>query len=215
MGWILILVTGALVLLALWKWGGIRGSALQLLAAALLVAFAGYAWQGSPGFAGRPVPARAQTLPPVDTAFADSREAMLGQFDYASRWLTIAEAYQRSGDTAGGADIIRAGLRASPQNADLWVGLGNALVMHANGLMTPAAELAFRRAETIAPEHPGPKFFYGLALAQGGKFDEAERLWRGLLASAPADVSWRPMVEERLAQLDEARMMGGMPPPAG
>ena len=45
--------------------------------------------------------------------------------------------------------------------------------------MTPSAELAFRRAAQIAPEHPGPKFFFGIALAQGGKFDEAERIWRG------------------------------------
>ena len=71
--------------------------------------------------------------------------------------------------------MIRAGLRSDPDNADLWVGLGNALVVHADGMMSPAAELAFQRAAQIAPDHPGPQFFYGLALAQGGKYDEAER----------------------------------------
>jgi cytochrome c-type biogenesis protein CcmH/NrfG len=92
------------------------------------------------------------------------------------------------------------------------VGLGNALILHADGMMTPAAELAFQRAAKIAPDHPGPKFFYGLALAQGGKFDEAEAIWRDLLANAPADAEWRPMVEERLAMLRQARAASGMAP---
>jgi cytochrome c-type biogenesis protein CcmH/NrfG len=101
----------------------------------------------------------------------------------------------------------------TPNDPDLWVGLGNALVIHADGMMTPAAELAFQRASKIAPDHPGPKFFYGLALAQGGKFDEAESLWRTLLTSAPPETSWRPMVEERLAMLAQARgaAAGAMP----
>jgi cytochrome c-type biogenesis protein CcmH/NrfG len=124
----------------------------------------------------------------------------------------MAESYQRSGDTRGGADIIRSGLIQHPRDADLWVGLGNALVLHADGMMTPAAQLAFRRAQQIAPRHPGPRFFYGLGLAQSGRFDEAERIWREVLASAPADASWRPMVEERLAMIEQARALGQLPP---
>jgi cytochrome c-type biogenesis protein CcmH/NrfG len=82
--------------------------------------------------------------------------------------------------------------------------------------MTPAAELAFQRAAKLAPDHPGPKFFYGLALAQGGKFDEAETVWRNLLASAPTDAGWRSMVEERLAMVAQAKAAGAgmMAPPA-
>src|SRR3546814_4192640 len=106
------------------------------------------------------------------------------------------------------AGVIGSALREHPNNADLWVGLGNALVLHADGLMTPAAELAFQRAAAIAPDHPGPKFFYGLALAQGGKFDEAEAIWRNVLATAPPDASWRPMIEERLAMLEQAKAAG-------
>ena len=117
----------------------------------------------------------------------------------------------RRGDTLNAAGVINAAIREHPNNADLWVGLGNALVIHADGMMTPAAELAFQRAAAIAPEHPGPKFFYGLALAQGGQFDEAEAIWRNILATAPPDVSWRPMIEERLMMLDQARAMGMVP----
>lgn len=217
MGWLLVLALAAITLAGLWKFARFDRAALQLLGAALLLAMAGYAWQGRPGLSGKPVPPPVRKQLP-DSAFSETRGAMLGQFDSASGWLTLAESYQRAGDTRGGAQIIESALKKLPNDPDLWVGLGNALVIHANGMMTPSAELAFQRASKIAPEHPGPKFFFGLALAQGGKFDEAERLWRGLLETAPADVSWRPMVEDRLAMLAQAKAMGGagmMPPPAG
>ena len=214
MGWLLILALSAIILFGLWKFARFDRVGLQLLGAALLIAMAGYAWQGKPGLSGKPVPPPVRKQLP-DSAFSETREDMLGRFDSASAWLTMAESYQRDGDTRGGAQIIESALRKSPNDPDLWVGLGNALVIHAGGMMTPSAELAFQRAARIAPEHPGPKFFFGLALAQGGKFDEAERLWRGLLATAPATAGWRPMVEERLAMLGDARAASaaGMPPP--
>ena len=109
---------------------------------------------------------------------------------------------------------IRAGLRQSPRDPDLWVGLGNALVVHADGMMSPAAQLAFDRAARLAPDHPGPPFFYGLALAQGGQFDEAERIWRQLLVGAPAQAEYRRTIEERLEALARARAMGQIPPAA-
>jgi cytochrome c-type biogenesis protein CcmH/NrfG len=215
MGWLLILSLAGALLLILWRLGRFDRNALQLLASALLIAMAGYAWQGRPGLEGKPVPPPVrQNLP--ESAFAGTRKQMLGTFDRASSWLTMADGFHRIGDTQNAVGAIRAGLKMAPNDPDLWVGLGNALVIHADGMMTPAAELAFQRASKIAPDHPGPKFFYGLALAQGGKFDEAESLWRALLASAPPDTSWRPMVEERLAMLAQARgaAAGAMPLPA-
>jgi cytochrome c-type biogenesis protein CcmH/NrfG len=213
MGWLLILGLAAIILIGLWKFGRFDRAALHLLGAALLVALAGYAWQGRPGLSGKPVPPPVRKQLP-DSAFAETREDMLGRFDSASAWLTMAESYQRDGDTRGGAEIIQSALKKSPNDPDLWVGLGNALVIHGGGMMTPSAELAFQRASRIAPDHPGPKFFFGLALAQGGKFDEAEQLWRGLLASASADAEWRPMVEERLAMIAQAKAAGaGAVPP--
>jgi len=214
MGWLLLLILAAVVFGLLWRFARFDRAALQLLAAALLIAAAGYAWQGRPGLPGKPVPPpQRQKLP--DSEFAEARGGMLGEVDAASRWLTIADMYHRSGDTQSAAGAIRAGLKGRPKDPDLWVGLGNALVIHAGGMMTPAAELAFQRAARLAPDHPGPKFFYGLALAQGGKFDEAEKLWRALLAGAPAGAEWRPMVEERLAMLEQVKAMqaGGMLPP--
>jgi cytochrome c-type biogenesis protein CcmH/NrfG len=207
MGWIAMLLLAAAVFVAVWRFGRLDKAGLQILGAALLLAVAGYAWQGRPDLAGSPKRAVEHKAVP-EGAFASMRGAMLGRFDTADHWLTMAEAYSRDGDTRGAADIIRAGLRAHPDNATLWVGYGNALVMHAGGLMTPAAQLAFDRAAKLAPDHPGPKFFYGLSLAQSGRLAEAEKVWRDLLAGAPPDAQWRAQVEQQLQLLDQARATG-------
>jgi cytochrome c-type biogenesis protein CcmH/NrfG len=211
MGWLFILFFALAVGIALWRAARFDKAAMQFLAAALLLAFAGYAWQGQPHQPGAPHEApQARRLP--DSQFAATRAQMLGRFNTATAWLTLADAYHREGDTWSAAEILRSGLRQHPNDPDIWVGYGNALVLHSGGLMTPAAQLAFNRAAALAPNHPGPKFFYGLSLAQGGKFDEAERVWRDLLSSAPANAEWRPMVEARLSALAEARAGQGMPP---
>ncbi|HEX8574149.1 MAG TPA: tetratricopeptide repeat protein [Allosphingosinicella sp.] len=206
MGWLILLVLALAAFAAIWRFGRLDTAGLQLLAAALLLALAGYAWQGRPGLVGSPrPPPEAQALP--DSAFARMRQDMLGRFDTADRWLTIAEGFQRRGDTRGGAGLIRSALREHPDNSILWIGYGNALVIHSGGLITPAAQLAFERAAQLAPDHPAPRFFFGLALAQSGRLDEAERLWRELLASAPPDAGWRAGVEAQLQQLEQARAM--------
>ena len=215
-GWLIVLVLALATGAGLWRFAARDTAALQFLGAALLLALAGYAWQGRPAAEGKPKPPPARAALP-DSEFAETREDMLGRFDRAAVYLTIAESFQRRGDTKSGVDAIRAGLRGAPEDPDLWVGLGNALVIHNDGMMSPAAQLAFDRAARIAPDHPGPRYFYGLALAQGGNFDAAERIWSELVAQAPPEAEYRQMIEERLAQLRAQRSMQtpvAVPPPA-
>ncbi len=208
-GWLFILLFAALALGLLWRFARLDRSGLQFVASALLLAMAGYAWQGSPGLAGSPKRAAAGEAVP-DSLFSQVRRDMLGRFDSADAWLTRAEVFQREGDTGSGARMIRQGLKANPRSMTLWVGYGNALVAHSGGMMSPAAQLAFQRAAEIAPDHPAPKFFFGLALAQGGRFDEAERIWRDTLATVPDDSSWRPLIESHLEALQQARAMNAV-----
>ncbi|HEX2763777.1 MAG TPA: tetratricopeptide repeat protein [Allosphingosinicella sp.] len=204
MAWIALILLAVGAFGAIWRFGRLDAAELQIVGAALLLGMAGYAWQGRPGLAGSPKTAAEQReLPESD--FARMRQGMAGRFDTADRWLTIAESYQRRGDTRAAAGLIRSALRAHPDNAILWLGYGNALVMHAAGLVTPAAELAFGRAAVLAPDHPAPRFFYGLSLAQSGRLDEAERVWRELAESAPPDARWRSGVERQLELIDQAR----------
>ena len=65
-----------------------------------------------------------------------------------------------------------------------------------------AARLPARRRSS-RPTIPAPPFFYGLALAQGGNFDEAERIWRAAARRRAARRRLSPTIEERL-QRDRA-----------
>ena len=97
---------------------------------------------------------RASEVP--DSDFAAMRENMLGRFDRAAAWLTIAESYQRARRHAGRRPDPASGLRAAPNDPDLWVGLGNALVVHGGGDDDPgrAARLPARRADRAAASRP-------------------------------------------------------------
>lgn len=180
---------------------GVRGALLQLAGAALLFGAAGYAVQGRPDLGGSP---RAQGQAPAPIPLTTLRHAFFGQFSAGSSWLTIAESYASRGRTRDAVGVLRSAVRQHPRNIALWVGLGNALVDHASAL-TPAAQLAYSRAAELAPAHPAPKFFYGLALARSGERAGALALWNSVLADAPAEAGWRPYVEDAIAALGDGR----------
>lgn len=200
MGWIILLAIALVVLALLWRLGGFRSGALELLGAALLIGIAGYAWQGSPRLAGSPTAAKEAGAQP-DSLFAEERGRLLERYGSDAQLLDAADAMHRSGLDAYAVALLRGGLEKRPGSAELWVGMGNALTLYAQGVVTPAAELAFSRAATLAPDHPGPPYFMGLALAQSGQFNRARVAWQDLLDRAPADAPWRADVERRLASL--------------
>ena len=203
MGWAILIVMAALCGAALWRFGGLRGSSLSLLGVALLAGIAGYAWQGSPDLPGTSKPAPIEQRQP-DSSFATERENLLERFGSDAQVLDAADAMHREGLDAYAVGLIRGGLEKNPDSADLWVGLGNALTLYAGGLVTPAADFAFQRAAQIAPEHPGPAYFRGLAFLQQGDPDRALAIWKDLLARAPADASWRQDIQARVDALTQA-----------
>jgi cytochrome c-type biogenesis protein CcmH len=198
---LLLMVLLAGVALAGLRLLGLAGPLLTMTAAALMLGGAGYALQGRPGLAASAPKAAAQSrhLP-----VANARHVMLGQFTRSESWLIIADSFAARGKTADAVGLVQSGLRAHPDDYVLWVGLGNALVDHA-GIMTPAAELAFDRAAKLAPWSPAPPFFRGVALLRSGEGAAALAQWKAVLAGAPADAEWRPLVEDGVAALERAQ----------
>jgi cytochrome c-type biogenesis protein CcmH len=196
MGWFILFLLIAVSLAAL-RLLDVRGPCLTASAAALLLGAAGYALQGRPDLPGAPAAGTEQTgaLP-----LTEARHAFFGNFAPAEPWLRMSEALARDGQAADSVGILENAVKRYPGDPELWIGLGNALVDHARGL-TPPAELAYRRAAEAAPGHPAAPFFYGLALARSGDRDGAVKLWKDILAKAPPDASWRPLVEQGVAAL--------------
>ena len=197
MGWAILLLLLALGLGGLWLLG-VRGGLFKATGAALLVGGSGYALQGHPDMPGAPAYSSeaANVLP-----LTEARHAFFGRFTPAESWLTMSEALARDGHGEDSVGILQNAVRRYPGDAQLWIGLGNALVDHSRGL-TPPAEYAYRRAAQLAPGHPAAPFFFGLALARSGDRQSAVETWKRILARAPKDASWRPLVEQGVAALD-------------
>ena len=146
--------------------------------------------------------ARPRTAAPIA---ADRRApCLMGQFDLLrslaqhGRRAGVARQHRGRGQSAA--------WRRSPGTRGtikLWVGLGNALTDHARTL-TPAAAWPIGRAAELAPGYPAPPFFLGLA---DGPLGQSRRsafaLWRAILADAPANASWRPMIEDGLSLMTQ------------
>ena len=199
-GWFALLILIAVTVGVLWLLR-VRGAMLQLAGAALLFGSAGYAVLGRPGLPSSPRTAeqRGGAIP-----LTNLRQAFFGRFGPTEHWLLISESLARRGKTQEAAGVLQSAVREHPGDPVLWIGLGNALADHSR-MLTPASNLAFRRAIELAPDHPAPRFFYGLALARSGNGNEALVLWRQILAEAPADASWRPVVEDAIAAISAPR----------
>ena len=92
MVWLLVLLLVALMFVGLRFVAKLDGPAMQMVAVALCVAVAGYAWQGHPSMAGKPGKAVIETeqVKVGGETFRVLRRQILGQFDRADSWLTMA-----------------------------------------------------------------------------------------------------------------------------
>lgn len=204
MALIIAAVLASLVWIVMWRTRRLNAAALQLLGASLLAGLAGYAFQGRTGLTGSPAAERAaQPLPPaMATPLATE---FFGQFNGAYSWLVIANSFLARGNSGEAVATLGSAIRSRPRDAKLWIAYANAIRIHSGGRISPASRLAFERGASLAPEHPGPAFFFGLAVLQTGDIEGALVVWNDLLAKAPADAPWGKALAARVAILNQVR----------
>lgn len=198
-GWIALALIGLAAAIALWA-SGIAPTLWTLVGAALMLGAAGYAWQQRAALGER---LAASDAIPVAVApeIVDLRGALLGRFTGDGAYLMASDALMRAGSRRSGANVVLLGLNHYPRSLTLWTGLGTAFAQH-DGTVSPAARLAFDQARRLAPDHPAPPFFEGLAYVEAGDYRAARPYWARALALAPAGVSYRRDIALRLAALD-------------
>jgi len=174
------------------------------LAAALAFGLAGYALQAHPGIPGAPTEHRKQD-PQLGSALVESRQAMVKE-DQRSRnpKVLMADGFARNGRYDTAATLLGGAVEDNPRDADAWLALGNALVEHAGGALTPPALLAYRRAQAADASAAGPGYFIGLALIQQGRMQEASQIWRETLQAAAPDAAGREQLAMLLERLNAA-----------
>ena len=187
MGWLILLALITASLAILWRLG-VRQGMLTGAAASLMLGASGYALQGSPSLGGSLADGNENRQ---SQSLTEARHAFFGNFSPEESWLLMSEALARAGNTQDSVGILQNAIRRYPTDAQLWIGLGNALVDHAHGL-TPPAEMAYRKAAELAPGHPAPRFFYDLALVRSGGGEAALKDLIALMREHPG-ASWRPM----------------------
>lgn len=201
-GWFVI---GIIVLVsfgALVKFAKLPRIGWEPLAAALVLACAGYAFQGRPDLAGAPAQAIKAKSKSVSDVL-DMRASMDRNFSAARPYLILSDAFARDGKFKLGAAYIRSGIKRHPESADLWAGLAVQLLLANDGKMSPPALLAFERVRALGPKHPAPDYFKGLDALFSGKPDQTLMLWRRLLVKPPENAKWPAKLESQVVAVEK------------
>ena len=70
--------------------------------------------------------------------------------------------------------------------------------------MTAEAKAEFERAVALNADDVKANYFLGLAAEQDGRNTDAAAIWRAMLAKAPAEAPWRPLVQAALVRVGGA-----------
>jgi cytochrome c-type biogenesis protein CcmH len=186
------------------KWR--RAAAVLALAGLPLVAIGVYMPLGSPRLQDFPL---AQRERGSGSGMAQSLENMVVQVEQhleknptdGRGWNVIAPVLERLGRFDDAVRAYRNSLTYNGESAERRSDLGEAMSAAAGGVVTAEAKTEFERARALSAGDPKANYFLGLAAEQDGRKDDAANIWRALLAKAPADAPWRPLVQTSLARV--------------
>jgi len=123
-------------------------------------------------------------------------------------WSVLAPVLARLGRFDDATRAFRNSITYNGESAEGRADLGEALVGAAGGIVTAEAKTEFERAIALNEDEVKASYFLGLAAEQDGRSAEAASIWRAMLAKAPANAPWRPLVQAALGRV------GGPPVPA-
>ncbi|MBK3664360.1 c-type cytochrome biogenesis protein CcmI [Bradyrhizobium diazoefficiens] len=116
-------------------------------------------------------------------------------------WNVLAPVLERLGRFDEAARAYRNSITYNGESAERRSDLGEAIAAAASGVVTAEAKTEFERAHALNADDPKANYFLGLAAEQDGRNGDAANIWRALLAKAPADAPWRPLVQTSLARV--------------
>ena len=187
-----------------------RFAAVLALVGLPLVAVAFYLPLGSPRLGDFPLAQRTRApdaTQPLDDLVAQV-EAHLEKNPTDGRgWNVLAPVLARLGRYDDAVRAYRNSIRYNGDSAERRADLGETLAAAAGGVVTAEAKAEFERAVALNADEIKASYFLGLAAEQDGRTNEAASIWRAMLAKAPADAPWRPLVQAALVRV------GGAPAP--
>src|SRR4051794_19390069 len=181
-----------------------RAVAVAALAGLPLIAVAVYLPLGSPYLPDLPHSQRAQApaaSQPLDNLVAQV-EAHLEKNPADGRgWSVLAPVLAKLGRFDEAIRAYRNAITHAGDSASRRADLGEAIAMGAGGVVPSEARAEFERAAALDPNEAKANYYLGVAAEQDGRAADAASIWRAMLAKAPQDAPWRPIVVAALARI--------------
>jgi cytochrome c-type biogenesis protein CcmH len=156
---------------------------------------------GSPQLPGAPLTARLATPPdnrPIEDLVAQVEQRAAQNPNDGRAWEVLGPVYMRLGRYDDAARAWQNLMRINGASAARETDYGEALTAAANGVITSDAKAAFDRANALDKNDVKTRFYLGVAADQDGKRAEAETIWRDILAQAPSDAPYVPVIRQAL-----------------
>jgi cytochrome c-type biogenesis protein CcmH len=188
-----------------------RVAAVVALLGVPLAAVALYLPLGSPQLGDFPLAARARApdaAQPLDNLVAQV-EAHLEKNPTDGRgWSVLAPVLAQMGRFDDAVRAYRSAIAYGGDSGERRADLGEAMMAAAGGVVTGEAKAEFERAVALNADEIKASYFLGVAAEQDGRNDVAASIWKAMLAKAPADAPWRPLLQAALSRV------GGVAAPA-
>jgi cytochrome c-type biogenesis protein CcmH len=181
-----------------------RMAAILALVGLPIVAIAVYLPLGSPRLADFPLAERTRSpdaTQPLDNLVAQV-EAHLEKNPTDGRgWNVLAPVLAKLGRYDDAVRAFRNSITYNGDSSARRADLGEALAGAAGGVVTSEAKAEFERAVALNADEAKANYFLGVAAEQDGRSADASSIWRAMLAKAPPDAPWRPLVQAALARV--------------
>jgi cytochrome c-type biogenesis protein CcmH len=181
-----------------------RAAALLALIGLPLIAVAFYLPLGSPRLPDFPLAERTRApsaSEPLDNLVAQVQAHLEKNPTDGRGWSVLAPVLAKLGRFDDAVTAFRNAITYNGDNAARRADLGEAMSAAANGVITAEAKTEFERAVALDADEVKARYFLGVAAEQDGRAAEAASIWRAMLAKAPADAPWRPLVQAALARV--------------
>jgi cytochrome c-type biogenesis protein CcmH len=181
-----------------------RSAAVIALVGLPIVVVALYLPLGSPRLGDFPLAQRTRApdvTQPLDNLVAQV-EAHLEKNPTDGRgWSVLAPVLARLGRYDDAVRAYHNSITYNGDSAERRADLGETLAAAAGGVVTSEAKSEFERAIALNADEVKASYFLGVAAEQDGRTAEAASIWRAMLARAPTDAPWRPLVQAALARV--------------
>jgi len=188
-----------------------RMAAILALIGLPIVAIGFYYPLGSPRLGDFPLAQRSRTpdaMQGLDNLVAQVEQHLEKNPTDGRGWSVLAPVLARLGRFDEAIRAFRNSITYNGESPERRADLGEALVAAAGGVVTAEAKAEFERSIALNADEVKASYYLGLAAEQDGHAAEAASIWRAMLARAPVDAPWRPLVRDALVRV------GGVPAPA-